>query len=122
MFTYQHHTDSVGDLTQINLPEANGVNVSLPPSLAAGLALDGINYRDRLISRKTLAHWLGMSPQRLGIWGRAGYGPKPRRCGGYKTLYLVGEVLDFIHASGADVCPDARRKQKQKPVASPTQV
>jgi len=86
---------------------------SLPP-LISGTGIDGIAYRDRLISRQALAHWLGISPGRLGVWAREGYGPKPRRPGGVKTSYVIGEVLDFIAASGIDVRPDVRRPIKPK--------
>jgi hypothetical protein len=103
-------------ITPEPLPDRSAAPVSqLLPHLASGTGIDGIQYRDRLISRQALAHWLGISCTRLGIWARNGYGPTPRRCGGYKLYYVVGEVLDFIHASTADVYPDVRRKtQDQK--------
>jgi hypothetical protein len=85
----------------------------LPPFLG-GTGIEGVAYRDRLISRPALAHWLGISPGRLGIWARAGFGPTPRRPGGVKVYYVIGDVLDFIAASGTDVCPDVRRTSKAK--------
>jgi hypothetical protein len=84
----------------------------LPPLVTSGIAIDGISYRDRLITRPALANWLHISPHRLGIWAKTGYGPIPRRCGGYKCYYVVGEVLDFLAASLAAVCPDVRRTKK----------
>jgi hypothetical protein len=86
----------------------------LLPVLASGTGIDGIGYRDRLVSRQALAHWLGISPYRLGIWARNNYGPTPRRCGGYKVQYVVGEVLDFIQASSAAAHPDVRRIKNQQ--------
>lgn len=96
-------------------PESIDRTASLPlPPLVSGVGIDGIAYRDRLISRQSLAHWLGISPLRLGIWAKQNYGPKPRRCGGVKVCYVVGEVLDFIQASTADTYPDVRRKARAK--------
>jgi len=81
-----------------------------------------IKYEDRLISRQALAHWLGISVNRLNVWAREGYGPKPLRIGGYKVAYRLGDVLDFLGAQSADVCPDVRRRSKNRKPGNLTRV
>jgi hypothetical protein len=117
-----HHSAPVSSITPRNTSDPSiitpvppvAVASRLLPPLASGTGIDGIAYRDRLISRQALAHWLGISPTRLGVWAREGYGPTPRRCGGVKLYYVVGEVLDFIQASPAGVWPDVRRKAHEQ--------
>ena len=115
MFTATATPTSINHPNEYRLADYTVVDpAQLVPVLASGTGIDGIRYRDRLISRQALAHWLGISPYRLGIWARNNYGPTPRRCGGYKLQYVVGEVLDFIQASSAAANPDVRRTTKQQ--------
>jgi hypothetical protein len=68
-----------------------------------------IPFGDRLVTRKALAEWLHVSPLQLGRWGKKHYGPVPRRVGGYKIVYRVADVLEFIEQAGAAAHPDVRR-------------
>ena len=88
--------------------------VYVPIPLTAWTPDDHLNYRDRLVTRATLARWLNVPVNRLNLWARARYGPRPRRIGGVRLMYVVGEVLDFIQASGADIHPDVRKIKKPK--------
>jgi hypothetical protein len=81
---------------------------------------DGVRYEDRLVSRQALARWFDISPYRLAIWAREGYGPKALRLGRYKIAYRVGDCLAFINNRSADEWPDVRRKG-QKTKTSPSQ-
>jgi hypothetical protein len=93
----------------------------LPP-LASGTGIDSVAYGDRLIGRPALAHWLGISATRLARWARDGHGPTPRRPGGVKVQYRIGDVLDFIEAARADMHPDVRRKARKPKTENLTQV
>lgn len=73
-----------------------------------------IRYEDQLVTRRMLAHWLNISVSRLSVWAREGLGPPPIRIGNYKTAYRVGDVLAYLRAQSADVCPDVRKGKNQK--------
>jgi hypothetical protein len=83
----------------------------LTPSVQA----DSIRYEDRLISRRALSQWFGVSVHRLAVWAIQGFGPKPIRIGGYKIAYRLGDCLDHLRAQSADICRDVRKTKNQKP-------
>jgi hypothetical protein len=95
----------------------NSGSVSVPPEQSipwSALTSDHeIRYEDRLISRSQLSRWFGVSINRLNLWARKGYGPIPRRIGGYKCMYVVGECLAFVQAQSADLHPDVRKWPRQ---------
>jgi hypothetical protein len=81
---------------------------------------DLIRYEDRLLSRKALAIWLGVSVSRLNRWAAQGYGPQRFRLG-VGIRYRLGDCISFIHGHPAEQYPDLRRKDRKPKTESSSQ-
>jgi predicted DNA-binding transcriptional regulator AlpA len=109
--------------TPVLSADLNPASSITPPSLRhVSHPDDPIRYEDKLLTRRQVARWLGVTVQRLNRWAAQGYGPPRLRIGGYRIAYRLGSVLDFVRAQSADVYPDVRRKAQKPKTDSLSQV
>src|SRR5260370_17724060 len=64
-------------------------------------------------TRAQVARWLGVTVPRLNRWAAKGYGPPRLRLGGYRIVYHLGSILDFVRAQSADLRSEEHTSELQ---------